>query len=261
MNYATRAPEQVGRMTTETKRPQVIQPSLTARPQQVRPTQAKPQQAQPQQTDRVTIPSAQFQQMQAQMAAMQAQLLAQEQAQRQQPVIKTYSIGQIQILLSCETINSVLEEFDLSEQKKVRLAAARDYLLSLGDLSEFIKEPETVERSTDQSEEPVIPEEDFLDPSPKLYTDEEFFEEEIRSGTAGETGSAGVYQGQPEKTVTDEIAKINQKMAELKQEEAKTDKAKSMTGLEKIKSFISRKNTPETAAEPKDYEGIPEGMG
>jgi hypothetical protein len=186
----------------------------------------------------------QMQQMQAQMAQMQAQLEAQR-----QPKMKTYTFGQVQILLACETINHVLEEFEVSTQKRSRLNLARDYLLSLGELPEFIAVPEqTIETEPEQ------------EPGFEQIPDEELCEE---GNVEGQKPLIEPYQGQADKTVEQEIDKINRKMAELKKGEVKADKEKSMSGLEKIKSFISKKGVPAEEPAPKNYEhyDLPEGMG
>jgi hypothetical protein len=192
----------------------------------------------------------QMQQMQAQMAQMQAQLEAQR-----QPKMKTYTFGQVQILLACETINHVLEEFEVSTQKRSRLNLARDYLLSLGDLTEFIAVPEQTMEQTPETE-----------PGYDAQTGESLFEEDNQQGNAEPVKPfVEPYQGKADKTVEEEIDKINKKMAELKKVETSQEKAKGMSGIEKIKSFISRTKSA-SAEEPskKDfdkYEGIPEGMG
>ena len=200
------------------------------------------EQRQQQQSPQIMISQAQLQQMNAQMAAMQAEL-----ERQRQPVEKTYSMGQVQILLSCETINHVLEEFELSVQKALRLKMARDYLLKLADLAEFIKQP-----APDVEPEPGM---DQMD-SP---TDEQLYEETPNAGQAQDIASVvEPFQGQPDKTIAQEIEKINLKMAEFKKDEIAIQ-TKPKTGLEKIKAFISKKNVPQE--EGKDYGDIPEGVG
>lgn len=190
---------------------------------------------------------AQNQQMHAQMAAMQEQL----QNQQRQPVAKTYSMMQVQILLSCENINNILEEFELSVQKSLRLKMARDYLLSLSDLAEFIKreEPEPEVEPEPGMDQPDVPIE-------QLY-------EESQTTAQAQDIAAVVepYQGTSNKTVAEEIEKINRHMAELKKEEAIAQKPK--TGFEKIKAFIGKKNTPseDTKKSYEQYDIIPEGVG
>ena len=190
-----------------------------------------------------------YQQMQAQMAAMQQQL--ENQRQQQQPVEKTYSMGQVQILLSCETINHVLEEFELSVQKTLRLKMARDYLLKLADLAEFIKRPEP-----DVEPEPGMDQSDV--PMDQLYEETPDAPQDQDTSTLVEP-----YSGQPDKTVTEEIEKINRKMAELKKENIIQEKEKKKTGFEKIKDFISKKNVPTAEDSKKNYDkyDVPEGVG
>ena len=152
----------------------------------------------------------QMQQMAQQMAQMQAQL-----QESQRPVAKSYTFDQVQILMSCETINHVLTEFDLSEPKAMRMRMARDYLFHLGDLKEFLP------RTTQQQEYPEPePEEEYLD---EPMSDE------------GEL--------EPERPSNTEIDEINRKMASLKQEEAVRTVEKGKSGIDKIKEFISKKNT------------------
>jgi hypothetical protein len=101
----------------------------------------------------VMISQSQLQQMQRQMAAMHEQLEQQRQQiemQRQQPTAKTYTLGQLQVLLACETIDQILQEFDISELKKIRMGMARNYLLALSDLTEFMPEKETGQQSAEQ---------------------------------------------------------------------------------------------------------------
>jgi len=178
---------------------------------------------------------------------MQQQL--ENQRQQQQPVEKTYSMGQVQILLCCENINNILEEFELSVQKTVRLKMARDYLLKLADLAEFIKRPEP-----DVEPEPGMDQPDV--PIDQLY-------EETKEAAQGQDlNLVEPYQGQPDKTIAEEIEKINLKMQELKKENVKEEKEKALTGFAKIKNFIAKKNVP--AEEPKknfDHYELPEGVG
>jgi hypothetical protein len=220
----------VGKVTIDQKSGHPVQPSQA---------QVATQQAQ--------MYLQQMQQMQAQMAQMQAQLETQR-----QPKMKTYTFGQVQILLTCENINSVLEEFELSTQKRSRLNLARDYLLSLGELSEFIAVPE---QTMEQSPE--------MEQGYDAQMGESLFEEDEQPSTAEpQKPFVEPYQGKADKTVEEEIDKINKKMAELKKVEAKSEKTKGMSGIDKIKSFISRKNTPTDEQKvPVGHGDLPEGMG
>lgn len=209
----------------------------------------------------------QIQQMQAQMAEVAAELNA-----LRQPKMKTYTSAQVQILISCETINHIMEEFELSSQKKARLCMARDYLLSMGDLAEFINQPQqqpqqNLEQDPEQYEmdEPVNSEvslyEDYEQSplQPQIQTQPQpQMQVQAQSPIEGEQ-----YSGQQDTSITSELEKINQKMAELKKEDGKIEKDKARTGLEKIKDFLVKKATPATEeVKPViDHNSIPEGMG
>lgn len=180
---------------------------------------------------------AQIQRLQAQMAQLQAQLESQS-----RPQTRMYTYEQVQILLSCESINHVMEEFDLSKQKANRLTIAREYLLSLGEMPEFMARPPQQEQ-----EQP-------------LEQEEEYYEEEDPRNVGGNLEE---YQGEPDKTMADEITDINRKMAELKKGEEKAAVEKGKSGIDKIKDFIKAK-TSKTAAEPEitvNHEDLPENMG
>jgi hypothetical protein len=190
----------------------------------------------------VMISQAQLQQMQQQMTAMQAEI-----ERQRQPVEKTYSMVQVQILLSCETINHVLEEFELSVQKALRLKMARDYLLKLADLAEFIKQP-----APDVEPEPGMDQTESM-------TDDQLYEETPAAGSAQDIQTiVEPFQGQPDKTVEEEIEKINRKMQDLKKEDQIAKKP--LSGIEKIKAFIGKKNVT-TIEETKSYGDLPEGVG
>lgn len=190
-----------------------------------------------------------IQQMRQQMMEMQAELTAQR-----QPKAKMYSMGQVQILLSCETINNVMEEFELSPMKKARLEMARDYLLRLSDLGEFVK-PSQPQQQTDELQDQFVE-----DQQTDSLSEEPLYEEPAREPAPGAIPEPVVYQGKPDETITSELEKINQKMAELKQDTVKVEKEKAKTGLEKIKDFITKKSTAQPE-EQKDYSSLPEGMG
>jgi chaperonin cofactor prefoldin len=165
----------------------------------------------------------QMQQMAQQMAAMQAQL-----QESQRPVARSYTFDQIQILLCCETINHVLAEFDLSDPKAVRLRMAREYLLHLGDLKEFLPQ----QQPQYQQEEEYPERED--------ENDNPFMDGDLAGGESDDGELPPV-----ERTSKEDIEEINKKMASLKQEEAVKSAEKGKTGIEKIKDFISKKNNPE----------------
>jgi hypothetical protein len=233
--------------------------------QEVRPAahmmQPQPQQPQlvqqlQQQMQQVQQQQQIIQQMRQQMMELQAELTAQR-----QPKAKTYTMGQVQILIACETINNVMEEFELSPMKKERLNMARDYLLRLSDLGEFVQSPQQPPQSDESQEQPLNDQqtEPFPEGGDPLYE-----EQPTGESVPGAGNDPVMYQGKPDETTISEIDKINQKMAELKQDNIKVEKAeKAKTGLEKIKDFIMKKSTVQQE-EPKpdrDYSNIPEGMG
>jgi len=177
----------------------------------------------------------QMQQMAQQMAAMQQQLM-----DSQRPVSRTYTFDQIQILLSCETINHVLAEFDLSDPKAIRLRMAREYLLHLGDLKEFLPA-----QQQQAGQEPYPEQED--------ENDNPFMDGDLAGGESDEGELPAV-----ERSSSEDIEEINKKMASLKQEEAARAAEKGKTGIEKIKDFISKKNNPEVKP---DISNQSESMG
>jgi hypothetical protein len=242
MNYAIeQAGQQGGRMMNDKTQPQKM--TIKQQPQQ----------------DQVMVSAALLQQMQAQMTNLQEQLQAQQEAaaRMRQPVVKTYTFSQIQILLACETINSVIEEYELSIQKKARLCMARDYLLSMGDLPEFLKLPEPVDNPN--KGQTHVQEDEGVEIQQEPGIDNLFETDAVDdSGVAIEE-----YQGQADQSVKEGINKINKQMAEFKKEEVKVEKEKSLSGIEKIKNFISKKNNPEPDQKKsyEQYEGVPEGMG
>jgi hypothetical protein len=219
-----------------------------------------------------------IQQMRQQMLEMQEVIM-----EYRQPKAKTYTTGQVQILLSAETINHVVEEFELSSQKRDRLLLARDYLLRLSDLSEWIpaatsttqqleNEPQQQVEGSDDTGEPdaeAIDEGD--DQLGRQYGEDELCEEPSiplpgpgisggqKSPVAAETGG-DVYKGKIDPEIATELEKIEQRMEELKQEPGlKPEKEKHKTGIEKIKDFLTKKPQPEE--KPIDYSKLPEGMG
>lgn len=232
---------QIGQKTAAAQEVRAAHMMQPQQPQLVQQLQQQIQQGQQQQQL--------IQQMRQQMMEMQAELTAQR-----QPKAKRYSMGQVQILLSCETINNVLEEFELSPMKKERLAMARDYLLRLSDLGEFVKQ-NPQQPQTDEYQEQFVE-----DQQTEPLSEEPLYEEPVREPSPSAIPEQVVYQGKPDETLTSELEKINQKMVELKQDNVKVEKEKAKTGLEKIKDFITKKSTAQPE-EPKDYSSLPEGMG
>ncbi len=180
-------------------------------------------------------------QLQMQQMAQQMEQMRQQLMESQRPVARTYTFDQIQILLSCETINHVLAEFDLSDPKAIRLRMAREYLLHLGDLKEFLPQ----QQQSQQQQEEYPEQEDELD--------NPFMDGDLAGGESDEGELPAV-----ERSSSEDIEEINKKMASLKQEEAARAAEKGKTGIEKIKDFISKKNNPEVKP---DISNQSESMG
>lgn len=213
---------------------------------------AKQQPHQQQNPEMVRVPASLLQQMQQRMSQMEAVIKAQAE-QAQQPVAKTYDAGQVQILMCCETITQLIEEFDLAPQKAQRLVMAKNYLLILSDLREFIPQ------QPQEGQQDVPQEEELVQEQP---TEDRFFEEnEVNS----EEQMLESYPGELTENTKETLETITKKMAEIRKEEAVIKKEKEKTGVEKIKDFIKGKK--DVKAEPVDPEsekkpkGIVEGMG
>jgi hypothetical protein len=224
----------------------------------------------------------QNQQMQQVIQQMRQQMLEMQEviAEYRQPKAKTYTSAQVQILLSAETINHVLEEFELSTQKRDRLILARDYLLRLSELSEWIPVSSPTQQIQGGQQQEQLPEDMGIDepegediegyeqepPEGQQYTDDQLFDGPSLPVPGQQPKSPEVaanilpYQGKVDPEIASELEKIEQRMEELKQEPGqKLEKPKHQSGIEKIKGFLSKK--PEVEDKPIDYSKIPEGMG
>lgn len=224
----------------------------------------------------------QIQQQQQVMQQMRQQMLEMQEEinEYRKPKPKMYSAAQVQILLSAETINHVLEEFELSTQKRDRLILARDYLLKLSDLSEWIPvtvqqppaQPEGQQEGEEELEVDAIDEGDEQ-PEIRQYDEDELCEETPVSVTPPGVGPKGpepspvvaaaeTYKGKIDPETASELEKIEQRMEELKREPSESlEKPKHKTGIEKIKDFIMKKAPDDEKKPSPDYSNIPEGMG
>jgi hypothetical protein len=220
----------------------------------------------------------QIQQQQQVMQQMRQEMLEMQEIimEYRQPKAKTYSVAQVQILLSAETISHVLEEFELSTQKRERLIMAREYLLRLSDLAEWIpatypQQPLVQQPQPDEGQGNEEPEVDAVDgyeqePLAGQYTDDQLCDDPGipvpgQQPTPVAVAEGGdLYKGKIDPETASELEKIEKRIEELKQEPGpKLEKEKHQTGIEKIKNFLTKKPQPDE--NPIDYSKLPEGMG
>lgn len=214
--------------------------------------QQQPQQQQQQQfqQETVKVPVAAIQQMQQRMAQMEE--VIREQAAQRQPQEKTYSQQQVQIAMCCDTISQILEEFELSNQKASRLLAARNWLLLLADMREFMIIPQQTEATSKQGQD--------QEPEQVMEDQDSLFEDD---GIGIPTEES--YPGEMEGSVTDSLADIQTKMNEIRAKEEVAKKQAAMSPIDKLKAFVSKKK-PEIQEVGKDgkpdgMKGVAEGMG
>jgi hypothetical protein len=219
-----------------------------------------------------------IQQMRQEMLEMQAEI-----SEYRKPKPKTYTPAQVQVLLAAETINHVVEEFELSTQKRDRLLLARDYLLRLSDLSEWIPESSPVQppqeeqipvdeqAATYDQEMGIAVEGDDDQLQSRQYAEDELCEEPTTATPPGVSQkgpepapvpASEIFKGKIDPETASELEKIEQRMAELKKEPSeKLVKEKHKTGVEKIKEFFMKKASEDDQKPAPDYSNIPEGMG